>query len=105
MPRRRSGRERRYCARRAYNLIIPDKIYRMVGGGSRRVFEMMPTKKSSAVRQLRRYGGCRLYDPERQAYLGPQDLERLIRRGVRISVREVDTGQDVTHEVVPPDLQ
>jgi polyhydroxyalkanoate synthesis regulator protein len=77
----------------------------MVGGGSRRVFEMMPTKKSSAVRQLRRYGGCRLYDPERQAYLAPQDLERLIRQGVRFSVREVVTGQDVTHEVVPPDLQ
>jgi polyhydroxyalkanoate synthesis regulator protein len=66
---------------------------------------MMPNKKSSPIRHLRRYGGCRLYDPETRAYLAPDDLQRLIRRGVRVSVREVDTGQDVTDEVVPPDLQ
>ncbi|WP_245436189.1 polyhydroxyalkanoate synthesis regulator DNA-binding domain-containing protein [Methylobacterium sp. V23] len=77
----------------------------MVGDGNRRAFEMMPNKKSSAIRHLKRYGGCRLYDPETQVYLAPEDLQRLIRRGVRVSVREVDTGQDVTHEVVPPDLQ
>ncbi|KQO78283.1 MULTISPECIES: polyhydroxyalkanoate synthesis regulator DNA-binding domain-containing protein [unclassified Methylobacterium] len=66
---------------------------------------MTPNTKPSPVRQLKRYGGCRLYDPESRAYLAPEDLERLIRRGVRISVREAGSGQDVTHEVVPPNLQ
>ncbi|WP_419951705.1 polyhydroxyalkanoate synthesis regulator DNA-binding domain-containing protein [Methylobacterium sp.] len=66
---------------------------------------MIPNKKHALVRHLKRYGGCRLYDPETRAYLAPEDLARLIRRGVRISVRDVDTGQDVTHEVVPPNLQ
>ncbi|WP_163278034.1 polyhydroxyalkanoate synthesis regulator DNA-binding domain-containing protein, partial [Klebsiella aerogenes] len=45
------------------------------------------------------------YDPESQAYLSARDVERLIRQGVRISVREAETGQDVTHEILPPNLQ
>ncbi|ACL57293.1 polyhydroxyalkanoate synthesis regulator DNA-binding domain-containing protein [Methylobacterium nodulans] len=62
----------------------------------------MSSKKSPPIRHLRRYGGCRLYDPESKVYLSASDLEHLIRQGVRISVREVETGQDVTHEVIPP---
>ena len=65
----------------------------------------MTRRKPSSIRHLRRYSGCRLYDPESQAYLSARDVERLIRQGVRISVREVETGQDVTHEILPPNLQ
>ena len=65
----------------------------------------MTRRKPSSIRHLRRYSGCRLYDPESQAHLSAHDVERLIRQGVRISVREVETGQDVTHEILPPNLQ
>ena len=61
----------------------------------------MPARKPRHVHRLRRYAGCRLYDPENKVYLSAADLERMMRAGVRISVREVETGQDVTHEVIP----
>ena len=65
----------------------------------------MSQRKPSSIRHLKRYGQCRLYDPESRTYLSARDVEQLVRQGVRISVREVETGQDVTHEVVPPNLQ
>ncbi|GEP03797.1 MULTISPECIES: polyhydroxyalkanoate synthesis regulator DNA-binding domain-containing protein [Methylobacteriaceae] len=65
----------------------------------------MSGKKSSPIRHLKRYAGCRLFDPERRVYLSAEDLERLIRQGIRVSVREVETGQDVTDTVVRPNLQ
>lgn len=65
----------------------------------------MSGKNSSSIRHLKRYAGRRLFDPESQVYLSAEDLEGLIRRGVRVSIREVETGQDVTDEVVRPNLQ
>ena len=65
----------------------------------------MSGKKSSQIRHLKRYAGCRLFDPESRVYLSAEDLERLIRQGIRVSVREVETGQDVTGAVVRPNLQ
>ena len=62
-------------------------------------------KKPSSILHLRRYAGCRIFDPGSRAYLSAEDLERLVRRGVRVSIREVETGQDVTDEVVQPNLQ
>ena len=64
----------------------------------------MSQKKSRPVRQLRRYAGCRLYDPETRTYLAVDDVRRLVLAGARISVREVENGQDVTHEVMRQDL-
>ena len=64
----------------------------------------MSKKKLATVRHLKRYGGCRLYDPETGTYLGADDLRRLVLAGVRISVREVANGQDVTDEVTRQDL-
>lgn len=74
-------------------------------GRSLRALVRMIQRKPSPIRHLKRYGRCRLYDPESRAYLSAHDVEQLVRQGVRISVREVETGQDVTHEVVPPNLQ
>ncbi len=65
----------------------------------------MSGKKSSPIRHLKRYAGCRLFDPENRVYLSAEDLERLIRQGIRVSVREVETGQDVTDAVFRPNLQ
>lgn len=65
----------------------------------------MSGKKSLKIRHLKRYAGCRLFDPESRVYLSAGDLECLIRQGVRVTVREVETGQDVTDLVVRPNLQ
>lgn len=65
----------------------------------------MSGKTPSSILHLKRYAGCRIFDPESQAYLSAADLEQLVRRGVRVSIREVETGQDVTDEVVHPNLQ
>lgn len=64
----------------------------------------MSKKKPATVRHLKRYGGCRLYDLETRTYRGADDLRRLVFAGVRISVREVGNGQDVTDEVTPQEL-
>ena len=65
---------------------------------------VMSQKKSGPIRQLRRYAGCRLYDQETGTNLAADDLRRLILAGSRISVHEVENGQDVTHEVVSENL-
>ncbi|MBX9933497.1 MAG: hypothetical protein K2Y56_18565 [Methylobacterium sp.] len=57
------------------------------------------------VRNLRRYGGSRLCDRETRTYFSAHDLERLVRKGVRISIREVETDRDVTDEIIRPNLQ
>lgn len=65
----------------------------------------MASKNASPIRSLRRYAGTRLFDPGSQAYLSVGDLKLLVRQGVRVSVRDAATGQDVTDEVVRPNLQ
>ncbi|WP_336491788.1 polyhydroxyalkanoate synthesis regulator DNA-binding domain-containing protein [Methylobacterium nigriterrae] len=65
----------------------------------------MQTKKSQPIRQLKRYAGCRLYDPENKAYVSAAELERLKVQGLRIAVRDVETGQDVTDELIPSRVQ
>ncbi|POR40135.1 hypothetical protein CRT23_25525 [Methylobacterium sp. V23] len=44
------------------------------------------TNRAPRVRQLRRYAGCRLYDPESRTYLSADDLERLTMDGLRVRV-------------------
>ncbi|MCJ2040865.1 polyhydroxyalkanoate synthesis regulator DNA-binding domain-containing protein [Methylobacterium sp. E-025] len=56
----------------------------------------MPKKRPQSILQLRRYAGSRLYDPERKTYVSAEDLDRFRAEGHRISVRDVETGQDVT---------
>ena len=61
----------------------------------------MPARKPRHFHRLRRYAGCRLYDPENKVYVSAADLQPMMRAGIAISVREVETGQDVTHEGIP----
>ena len=62
----------------------------------------MATKKDQLPRLIKRYGGCRLYDATSGRYVSPDDLERLMREGAKITVREAETGQEVTDELLPP---
>lgn len=38
----------------------------------------------------------RLYDPETKTYVSADDVERFRMEGQRVSIRDVETGQDVT---------
>ena len=60
----------------------------------------MARKKSTAPRLIKRYAHTRLYDTEDGRYVSVNDLRRLEIEGVRLTVRDVETGQDVTHQVV-----
>ena len=60
----------------------------------------MARETPQQVRRLRRYSGSRLYDPESRAYLSAGDVERLRIEGHCISIRDVETAQDVTDETL-----
>lgn len=60
----------------------------------------MARDRPQRLRQLRRYAGTRLYDPESRTYVSADEVERLRMEGQRISIRDVETGQDVTDEVL-----
>lgn len=62
--------------------------------------EAMPRKKPQPILQLRRYAGSRLYDPDSKTYISAEDLQRFRMEGHRISVRDVETGQDVTEACI-----
>lgn len=60
----------------------------------------MPRKRPLPVRELKRYGGSRLYDPESKTYVSVDDVERFRMDGQRVTIRDVETGQDVTDSCV-----
>ena len=64
----------------------------------------MTNKKAQPLRVLKRYAGSRIYDHKRQFYFSAEELETLKVQGVRLTVRDVETGQDVTHEILPSSL-
>ncbi|KAB1075967.1 hypothetical protein F6X53_24180 [Methylobacterium soli] len=61
----------------------------------------MKTKRDQPIRLIKRYGGCRLYDATAKRYVSPDDIERLTLEGVKVTVREAETGQEVTEELLP----
>ncbi len=60
----------------------------------------MPKNRTQRLRLLKRYAGTRLYDPESRTYISADDVERFRIEGQRISIRDVETGQDVTDETL-----
>lgn len=50
------------------------------------------------LRYLRRYAGTRFYAPETKTYVSADDVERFLMEGQRVSIRDAETGQDVTDE-------
>ena len=56
--------------------------------------EVLP---ASAVRQIRRYGNRKLYDPQSRRYVTLDDLSALVARGQEICVVDQKTGEDLTN--------
>jgi polyhydroxyalkanoate synthesis regulator protein len=60
----------------------------------------MARRKPASPRLIKRYARSRLYDPVTSRYVSLDDLRRWGMEGVKLTVRDVETGQDVTQEVV-----
>ena len=63
----------------------------------------MATKKTREQRLIRRYAGSRLYDPSSRSYVSVKDLKRWHIEGYDVVVRDAETGQFVTQDVLATD--
>jgi polyhydroxyalkanoate synthesis repressor PhaR len=54
-------------------------------------------EKTSAPRQIRRYGNRKLYDPEARRYVTLDELGQLVADGHEICVTDQRTGEDLTN--------
>jgi polyhydroxyalkanoate synthesis repressor PhaR len=49
---------------------------------------------------IKRYGGHRLYDTAKAAYVSLEDLEHLVLQRIRFVVCDAKTGADITRDVL-----
>ena len=49
---------------------------------------------------IKRYGGCRLYDPILAIYITLDDLTAMVEGSEDFVVRDAETGEDVTRSVL-----
>ena len=49
---------------------------------------------------IKRYGGCRLYDTIDLTYVSLDDLAEMVLRRQRFVVRDCETGDDITREIL-----
>jgi polyhydroxyalkanoate synthesis regulator protein len=63
----------------------------------------MATKKAREQRLIKRYAGSRLYDPSSGSYVSVEDLKRWHIDGYEVVVRDAETGQFVTQDVLAAD--
>ncbi len=49
---------------------------------------------------VKRYAGRRLYDTVNATYITLDDLANMILAGERFSVRDAETGTDITHDIL-----
>ena len=49
---------------------------------------------------IKRYAGCRLYNVDSTRYITPDDLAAMLRHGQRFIVREAESGEDITTQIV-----
>jgi polyhydroxyalkanoate synthesis repressor PhaR len=49
---------------------------------------------------IKRYAGRRLYDTARLIYLTRDDLAEMVLNGERFTVRDAETGEDVTRAIL-----
>lgn len=64
----------------------------------------MATKKAREQRLIEGYAGSRLYDPSSGSYVFVEDLKRWHIEGYDVVVRDAETGQFVTQEVLTINL-
>ena len=55
------------------------------------------TPLATGVRQIRRYGNRKLYDPQERRYVTLDDLKALIARGQELCIVDQKTGEDLTN--------
>ena len=55
---------------------------------------------TSHVTKIRKYKNRRLYDTDRSEYITKEELFRMVQDGQIVQVQEVDTGEDVTVEML-----
>jgi polyhydroxyalkanoate synthesis regulator protein len=60
----------------------------------------MSSKGAREQRIIKRYAGSRLYEPNTKSYVSVDDLKRWRLEGYVISVRDTETGQFVTQDVL-----
>jgi polyhydroxyalkanoate synthesis regulator protein len=63
----------------------------------------MILKRASGAPQsmlIKRYAGCRLYNTVTLAYATPGELRALARKGQRVTVRDAQSGDDITDEIL-----
>lgn len=83
----------------AQSIIVPERDGRVLSG-SYLEQRAMAAEKTKPSRLIKRYAGNRLYDPETGTYLTPDDISRLELEGYKVAVRDAETGQYVTEEVL-----
>jgi polyhydroxyalkanoate synthesis regulator protein len=49
---------------------------------------------------IKRYAGRRLYDVDSTRYVTPDELAGMLRHGQRFIVRDAESGEDITSEIV-----
>jgi polyhydroxyalkanoate synthesis repressor PhaR len=49
---------------------------------------------------IKRYAGRRLYNTATATYMSPDDLRQMVRQGIRFTVREAETGADITRAIL-----
>ena len=60
----------------------------------------MPEKHRARSVLIKRYAGRRLYDTVNATYVTRDDLANMILAGERFSVRDAETGTDITHDIL-----
>jgi polyhydroxyalkanoate synthesis regulator protein len=49
---------------------------------------------------IKRYAGCRFYNTVTSSYATPAELRALAGRGERVIVRDAQSGDDITGEII-----
>jgi PHB/PHA accumulation regulator DNA-binding domain len=78
-----------------------DRIYLEIGAGASQTAPM-PDKHSARSDSvlIKRYAGRRLYDTMNSTYVTLDDLANMILAGERFTVRDAETGTDITRDIL-----
>jgi hypothetical protein len=87
--------------RRWFPAEASDRIYLEIGTGASQIAPM-PDKHSprSNLVLIKRYAGRRLYNTANSIYVTLDDLSNMILAGERFTVRDAETGTDITRDIL-----
>jgi polyhydroxyalkanoate synthesis regulator protein len=58
------------------------------------------TSRAAEPMLIKRYAGCRFYNTVTLSYATPGELRALARKGERMIVRDAQSGDDITGEIL-----